>query len=163
MMNIKKESVVYISFTSKDDTGEVMDEIPQNEPLPFIFGRNQIIPGLESQLEGKIEGDEISVVLKPEDAFGEYNEELVKELSMAAFEDFEDLEVGSEIELEVETDEGDITTIGRVLSLSKEDVTIDLNHPLAGKKLHYEVKVLAVRDQTAEEMDMGTIKEFFPT
>ncbi|MEC8677905.1 MAG: peptidylprolyl isomerase [Candidatus Margulisiibacteriota bacterium] len=162
-MDIKKESVVYISFTSKDENGDVMDEISKSNPLPFIFGRNQIIPGLESKLEGKIEGDEISVVLKPEEAFGDYNKDLVKELALDAFDEVEDIEVGSEIELEVETEDEDVVALGRVLEISDTNVVVDLNHPLAGKTLHYDVQVVAVREQTAEEIDLGTIKEFFPT
>ena len=159
-MKIDESKVVYIAFQLKGDDGEIIDQATAEDPLPFIFGKGQIIPGLENALSGKSKGEKFDVSLSPEEAFGSYEEEYVQEATKDMFEDVGEIKLGMDIEVEMNTEEGEMAALGRVVKIEEDKVFIDLNHPLAGKKLDYSVEVINVRDQTPEEEDLGTIKEF---
>ncbi|MEK9727992.1 MAG: peptidylprolyl isomerase [Candidatus Margulisiibacteriota bacterium] len=159
-MKIDQDSVVYIAFELKNDAGEVIDKATTEDPLPFIFGKAQIIPGLENALLGKSKGDNLTVELSPEDAFGDYEEEYIQEANIEMFNELGEIKVGMDIEVEMSTDDGPMAALGRILSIEDDKVFIDLNHPLAGKKLNYSVEVINVRELTPEEEDLGTIKDF---
>lgn len=152
-MKIAKNSVVAIDYTLKDDQGQVLDSSEGQEPLHFIHGVGQIIPGLENALEGKTKGEELKVSIKPEEAYGEVNNDLVQDVPKAQFGDIDPLEVG--MQFEVETDAGPV--IVAIDKIDGETVTVNGNHPLAGKTLHFDVKVDTVRDATAEELDHGHV------
>ena len=158
-MKIENDRVIYIAFTLKDESGNLLDEAPQDEPLPFIYGRGQLIPGLESALKDKQVGESFEVTLTPEEAFGTHEEELLQVATKDMFEDIDPIEIGMDIEVEMTTDEGEMMTLGRVVKVEGDDVLIDLNHPLAGRVLNYNVNVIDIREMTAEEQDLGIIKE----
>jgi FKBP-type peptidyl-prolyl cis-trans isomerase SlyD len=152
-MKITKNSVVAIDYTLKDDQGQVLDSSEGQEPLHFIQGTGQIIPGLENALEGKAKGEELKVSIKPEEAYGELNNDLVQDVPKAQFGDIDPLEVG--MQFEVETDAGPV--IVAIDKVEGETVTVNGNHPLAGKTLHFEVKVDTVRDASKEELEHGHV------
>ena len=99
------------------------------------------------------------LVIEPEDAFGEYDEAYVQEASKDMFDQIDDLIEGMDVEVEVETEEGNTLAMARIKSIKDNKVTLDLNHPLAGKTLDYSIEVISTREMTAEEQDIGNIRE----
>lgn len=150
-MKVEKNKVVSIHYSLKSDSGELLDTSEGKTPLPYIHGNGQLIPGLEKELEGKEKGDELKVVIPPAEAYGEYTEENVFVVSKDGFQGEEELAPG----LQVQLDTGNGTAVGVVTKVEGENVTLDLNHPLAGANLHFEVSVEDVRDATKEEMEHG--------
>lgn len=152
-MTITKNKVALIHYTLKDDNGEILDSSEGRDPLAFIQGIGNIIPGLEEKLEGKVVGDKIETIITPEKAYGEYSEENVHIVPLQSFQPDGDekLEVGMQVR--VETNQG--VSLADVSKIDGEEVTLDLNHPLAGETLHFNVEVIDVRDATKEELDHG--------
>ena len=150
-MKVEKNKVVSIHYTLKSDKGDLLDTSDGKSPLPYIHGTGQLIPGLEKKLEGQETGAELNVVIPPEEAYGEYNEEQVFVVGKEGFQGEEELTVG----LQVQLDTGDGQAIGVVTKIEDENVTLDLNHPLAGATLHFDVKIEGVREATQEELDHG--------
>lgn len=150
-MTITKEHVVEIDYTLKNDAGEVLDSSQGNQPLTYLHGANNIIPGLEKELEGKTTGDELEVSVAPAEGYGERIEEAVQEIPKQALAHLTDLQVGSQ--LQAETPDG--MQVLTVLEMNDENVKVDANHPLAGQNLHFAVKVVSVRKATDEELQHG--------
>jgi FKBP-type peptidyl-prolyl cis-trans isomerase SlyD len=153
-MKIASNKVATLHYTLKDDKGALIESSVGNEPLTYIHGIGNLIPGLEDKLEGKTVGDKLSVVVKAEDAYGERDEELIEEVERAEFDDGEELEVGKEFQYDDE--DGNVFHV-RVVKIDDKMVTIDGNHPLAGQTLAFEVEVLGVREATAEELEHGHV------
>ncbi|MFC9998800.1 peptidylprolyl isomerase [Nocardia sp. NPDC127526] len=151
-MLIGTDKVVSIDYTLTDDAGDVLDTSAGEAPLLYLHGADNIVPGLERALDGKTTGDEVDVVVEPEDGYGEYVAELVSVVNRDMFEGMDELEVGMEFEAETPDGEGQIVT---VVEVDGDDVTIDGNHPLAGERLHFRVTVVDVRDATADELAHG--------
>ncbi|ADV68853.1 FKBP-type peptidyl-prolyl cis-trans isomerase [Deinococcus maricopensis] len=149
-MNITQDKVVELEYVLKVD-GEVVDQSEPGEPLIYLHGHNNIISGLERALEGKAVGDELSVTVNPEDGYGEHDEENVQTVSRADFDE-EEVEVGAQYF--AQADDGSVMPF-TVVDVQGDEVTVDFNPPLAGETLHFDVKVLAVRDATAEELEHG--------
>jgi len=147
-MQIATNSVVSIHYTLKDETGEVLDASEGREPLDYIHGSGQIIPGLESALEGRSRGEEFSVVIEPENGYGNRNETLVHEVPKSEFETPDEIEVGMQFRV---GDEGG-TLIMVVAGIGDEVVTLDGNHPLAGVTLSFDISIADVREATEEEI-----------
>ena len=147
-MQIGKDSVVSINYTLKDDSGEVLDTSDGREPLDYIHGSGQIIPGLENALEGKSKGEELAVVIEPENGYGTRDESLVHEVPKSEFEVPDEIEVGMQFRV---GDEGG-TLIMVVSGVGDEVVTLDGNHPLAGVTLSFDVSIADVREATEEEI-----------
>ena len=154
-MEIKAQnSVVGIKYDLTEvGKNEILDSNRDSIPLEFITGKEQIIPGLESQLVGMKEGDSAKIEVKAADAYGEYNEEAIQTLPKEQFEGIE-LEPGMSLYGQAE-DGRQIQVI--VKSFTDSDVTIDYNHPLAGKDLLFDVVVSSVRFATPDEMDSGVV------
>lgn len=148
-MKIEADKWVVIDYTLKNDAGEVVDSSVGSEPLGYLHGNGFIIPGLEKELEGKDAGDKFSAVIKPEDAYGERDEALVMKVPKDRFEGVDHLEIG--MNFQVQTPQGPI--IVRIIELGDE-VTIDGNHEMAGKTLHFEIEVKEVRNATEEELNL---------
>ena len=147
-MQIGTNSVVSIHYTLRDETGEVLDASESREPLDYIHGSRQIIPGLENALEGKSKGEELSVVIEPENGYGTRDESLVHEVPKSEFEVPDEIEVGMQFRV---GDEGG-TLIMVVAGVGDEVVTLDGNHPLAGVTLSFDVSIADVREATEEEI-----------
>ena len=146
-MKITKNSLVTLEYTLKDEDGEVLDSSLEMGPLEYIHGFGMIVPGLESALSGKDSGDELSVVVAPKDAYGEFDESLIFKVDKKQFPPDVKIEVG----MEFETD-GPHSRAVRVIEIGDDTVTIDANHPLAGETLHFDVKVVSSRMATDEEI-----------
>ncbi|MFW5741501.1 MAG: FKBP-type peptidyl-prolyl cis-trans isomerase [Myxococcota bacterium] len=147
-MKIQNDSYVAIDYRLTNDQGEELDKSEPNEPLAFIFGRGLMIPGLEKQLEGMDEGESASVTVEAEDAYGPVREELFRDLPKEDFPD--DLELKPGMHLRAMGPHGPMTLT--VKAVQDDDVTIDLNHPLAGQRLHFDVKVIESREATDDEI-----------
>lgn len=154
-MNIANNRVVNIHYTLRDAQGEVLDSSEDRGPLAYIQGIGNLIPGLERELEGRIKGDRVKAVIAPSEAYGEYDDNLVHLVPLSGFQsaDGEQLEVG----MQVQVDTGQGHAIAMVTSIEGNDVTLDLNHPLAGTELHFDVEIMSVREATDEELDHGHV------
>ena len=153
-MTIAANKAVSIDYTLTNDAGEVIDSSAGGAPLVYLQGAGNIIPGLEKALEGKAVGDELTVAVEPEDAYGEYAAELVSTLSRSMFEGVDELEVGMQFHASAPDGQMQIVTIRE---LDGDDVIVDGNHPLAGQRLNFKVKVVNVRDASEEEVAHGHI------
>lgn len=152
-MQITKDKVAIIDYTLKNEAGEVLDSSQGGEPLAYLHGANNIIPGLESALEGQAAGDEIQVSVPPEEAYGVRNEALRQEVDKSQFSGVEDLQVG--MQFRVPSQQGDMVI--RVADIADDTVTVDGNHQLAGMTLHFDVTVKDVREATDEEKAHGHV------
>ncbi|MFD2177265.1 FKBP-type peptidyl-prolyl cis-trans isomerase [Veronia pacifica] len=148
---IEKDKVVVIEYTVQDLDGAVINSNESDEPMAFIFGAGQVIPGLETGLAGKAAGDAFDVRLEVEEAYGPRVEELVQEVQRAAFQGVDNIEEG--MVFTANGPKGDIQVT--VVSVTDDKVVVDGNHPLAGKGLHFVGKVVEVRDATDEELSHG--------
>jgi len=152
-MQVAKNKVVSIDYTLKNDAGEVIDSSEGHEPLFYLHGAQNIVPGLESALEGKAAGDRIQVSIAPAEAYGERNEALQQAVPREAFQGVEDLEVGMQFRAESDAGQQIVT----ITAIEGDEVTVDGNHPLAGETLNFDVTVVEVRDATAEELEHGHV------
>lgn len=150
-MNISDNCVASIHYTLTDNTGKVLDTSEGQEPLSYLHGASNIIPGLESALEGKAVGDKLTVAVPAADAYGLRSDDLIQELPSSMFTGIDKVEVG--MEFHSETEHGlQVVTVTKV---DGEQVTIDGNHPLAGIDLNFDVEVTEVRAATEEEITHG--------
>lgn len=147
-MKISKDMVATIEYTLTDEKGEIIDSSEGNEPLAYLHGAKNIIPGLESQLEGKKAGDKLEVTVQPKDGYGEINETLVSVINSSQFQGVPELKEGMQFTAKTEQGEYVVT----VTKIDGDQVTIDANHALAGVTLNFAVEVVGVREATAEEL-----------
>ena len=152
-MTISENKVVQMHYTLKSNQGHVLDSSEGKEPLAYIQGIGNIIPGLEKQLEGKTTGDKLTAVVEPAEGYGERNDGLVHVVPKNGFQGDEELVEGMQVQ--VETNNG--VSIAMVTKIDGEDVTLDLNHPLAGMTLHFDVEITDVREATKEELEHGHV------
>jgi len=152
-MTISQDQVVSIHYTLRDDAGELIDRSAEGEPLSYLHGHGNLIPGLERALTGREAGDRLQVKIAPTDGYGEYNQGLVQQVPRRALKGIDDLQVG--MRLQAQTPQGPRAVT--VTQLSGDLVTLDGNHPLAGKSLNFEVEVAAVRPATEEELAHGHV------
>ena len=152
-MKIAKDLVATIDYKLTDDTGEVLDTSEGEEPLQYIHGHGNLIPGLEQELDGKEPGDSLTAVVGPEDAYGVYDEELVFSVEKDRFDDASELEVGTHFQAEI----GDEVKLCTVIEMSDDDLKVNANHPLSGMTLHFEVTVREVRAASEEEREHGHV------
>lgn len=141
-----------MNYTLKNDNGEIIDSSADSQPLAYIHGIGFLIPGLEDELEGKQKGDKLSVKVAPENGYGEHQEELVFRAPRSEFPEGEIIPG-----MEVELDMGEETAVALITEVTEDQVTLDLNHPLAGQHLHFDVEVISVRDASDDELDHGHI------
>jgi len=152
-MKISKQKVVSFDYTLTDNSGEVIDSSAGHEPLAYIHGSGFLIPGLENEMEGKKAGDAFQVTVQPEEAYGVRDDSLVKEVERDMFGDVEQLAAG--MQFQAETEDG--IEVVTVTAVNEDTVVVDGNHPLADVTLNFDIKVVDVRDATAEELDHGHV------
>jgi len=150
-MQISDNSVVAIEYVLTGDDGEVIDTSEGREPLVYLHGHSNIIPGLEKGLEGREVGAELSVKVQPAEGYGDYKDQLVQDIPKEAFAGQEKVEPG--MSFRAESKAGPMTVIVR--EVGEESVTIDGNHMLAGKVLNFAVEVKSVRPATEQELEEG--------
>jgi len=153
-VTIADKNVVSIHYTLTDTDGETLDSSSGRDPLMYLHGAQNIIPGLESALSGKAVGDHVEVTIQPEDAYGEVDSELVQLVPLDAFDGIDNIEAG--MQFEARSPEGDAQVVV-VREVNEQGVVIDGNHPLAGQVLHFDVVVEAIRDATEEEIAHGHV------
>lgn len=153
-MQIAKHAVVSMHYTLKNDQGQVMDSSTGREPLTYMHGANNIIPGLESALDGKAQGDNISVRIAPENAYGVRDPALMQRVPKSAFQGVPEIKPG--MQFRSQTPQGQMQVV-TVTAIEGDTVTIDANHPLAGIPLNFEVSIVDVRAATAEEISHGHV------
>ena len=148
-MNIKENVFVSFDYCLTLDSGEEVDKSPEGKPLGFITGSGQIIPGLEKEMMGMSVGDSVKISVEPEDAYGPVNPQLFQEVKREQFP--ADMEIKPGMTFQSQGPQGPM--IINVSEIKDENtVVIDLNHPLAGKRLHFDVNIAEVRDLTPEEL-----------
>ncbi len=152
-MTIAKDRVVTLDYNLKDADGELIDSSEGGEPLVYLHGNDNIIAGLEKHLLGKSAGDEVACVVPAKEGYGERDESLVFTVSKSDFGEGAAIEPG--MQFEAHGEEG--AQIVTVKTVAGDEVTVDANHPLAGEELHFTVKVVDVREATAEELAHGHV------
>ena len=146
--------VIGIEYTLKDaNSGEQLDTNVGQAPLEFISGKGQIIPGLEDKLVNMELNEQADVMVAAKDGYGEYNEEAVQNLPK---EQFAGIELKEGMTLYGTGEHGETVQVV-VKSFSDSDVTIDYNHPMAGRTLMFSVSILSLRDATEEEVETGVV------
>ena len=153
-MQISEQKVVTMNYEVVDDQGQLIDRSEEGGPLAYIHGNGQLIPGLETALDGRGKGDKVAVDVPPEQGYGERDEEGVQTVARDQFDDSVEIEVGMQFEAEDDDEGHQIVTVAAV---DGENITLDTNHPLAGKNLRFEVEILDVRDASAEELSHGHV------
>tara|TARA_A100001015_G_scaffold29062_1_gene32303 strand:- start:3342 stop:3821 length:480 start_codon:yes stop_codon:yes gene_type:complete len=151
-MKIEKGKVVLMHYTLKNDKGDVLDSSIGKEPLGFIHGHGQLISGLEYVLTGKKKGEKFTTVVQPEDAYGDKQNDLIQQIPLSQFDNKDAVKVGVQFQTN-----GPDQAIATVIAVDKEEATVDLNHPLAGQELYFDIDVQEVRDATQEEVDHGHV------
>ncbi|HKD52841.1 MAG TPA: peptidylprolyl isomerase [Steroidobacteraceae bacterium] len=152
-MSITQDQVVSIHYTLRDDGGEIIDRSVDGEPLAYLHGHGNLIPGLERELTGKNTGDRLQVRIAPAEAYGDYDRELVQQVPRRALKGISNVRVGMRLQTQSAQGARAVT----VTAISGDMVTLDGNHPLAGKSLNFEVEVAGVRAATEEELSHGHV------
>lgn len=152
-MAIARDSVVTIHYTLKDDDGAVIDSSASGEPLAYLHGHGNIVPGLERELTGRDVGDKVSVRVPPAEGYGEYDQDLVQSVPRRALRGIKDVKTG--MHLHAQTEQGPRTLT--VTHIAGDMVTLDANHPLAGKHLNFDIQIEDVRPATDEELSHGHV------
>jgi FKBP-type peptidyl-prolyl cis-trans isomerase SlyD len=152
-LTIKKDSVVTFNYTLKDDDGTVIDSSSADEPLAYLHGHGNLVPGLERELEGKAAPDKLSVKVTPADGYGEYSRERIQKVPRRTLKGIAKITVGMRLHAQTEQGPRPVT----VTAVTGDMVTLDGNHPLAGKNLNFDIEILDVREATAEELEHGHV------
>jgi FKBP-type peptidyl-prolyl cis-trans isomerase SlyD len=152
-MQIAPDAVVSIHYTLTDDAGGTLDSSAGGEPLAYLHGKGNLIRGLEDALTGKQAGDKLQVTVAPADGYGEYDKALVQNVPRRSFKGVGNVQVG--MQFQVQSPQGArMVTVTRVAG---DMVTVDGNHPLAGKNLNFDVEIAEVRTASEEELAHGHV------
>lgn len=152
MSTVEEGKVVFIHFTLTNDAGVVIDSSDGNEPLIYLHGADNIVPGLERELEGKKVGDKVQAVIPPEEGYGDREPGGTQQVPRSEFPGDMEIEVG--MPFHAETGDGHMITVW-VTDITPTYVELDMNHPLAGETLHFDVEIIQIRAATEEEMEHG--------
>lgn len=146
------KKVVLIEYTLKDDAGAVLDSSEGRSPLAYLHGANNIVPGLEKAIEGKLAGDTFEVTVTADEGYGQYDQRMIQNVPVRKLPEKRP-RIGSM--LQVDTQAGPRRVV--VKALKGDYASLDFNHPLAGKALHFKITVVGVREPTAEELEHGHV------
>jgi FKBP-type peptidyl-prolyl cis-trans isomerase SlyD len=152
-MQIGDQKVVTLHYTLTDNDGKVIDK-SEDGSFAYLHGASNIIPGLEEALTGKSAGEEMSVSVSPEQAYGVRDESMLQQVPKKMFEDASQIAVGTQFHAQGPNGEMLVVT---VLEVEEEHVIVDGNHPLAGVELNFDVKIIDVRDASEEEVEHGHV------
>lgn len=154
-MQVADEKVVSIHYTLTDESGTTIDSSRGGEPLEYLHGAGNIVPGLEQALAGKEAGDHLNVDVPPAEAYGDRQEGLLQAVPISAFQGAGEVQPGMRFRAEG-PDGSRIITVAKV---EDDQVTVDANHPLAGVTLSFDVEVVEVRNAKAEEIEHGHVHD----
>ena len=150
MTKIDANTVAAVHYTGTfPDSGEMFDTSREGEPLTFLVGHRQMIPGFEREIMGAEEGDSRSFTLEPEDAYGHPSDELIQEVPSSMFPEDMPLDLG----MMLMSDAGPF----RIVAITDSTVKCDFNPPMAGKTLHFDVEIVTVRPASEEEIAHGHV------
>jgi FKBP-type peptidyl-prolyl cis-trans isomerase SlyD len=153
-MALQVNKVVTFNYVLKDENGELLDSTEKGGPFSFISGNHQILPGLEEAIGNMIIGSKKNIKLAAADAYGEYDENAVQKINRSLFPEEAELEIG--MTYFAHSPEGQHLQFV-ITKIENEDITVNFNHPLAGKNLEFDVELLDVRDATPEEISHGHV------
>ena len=162
-MKIQKDKVIAVSYELEVE-GKIADKASSEAPLEYIHGTGMLLPKFEAALDGKVAGDPFEFTLTPEEGYGVYNPKYLVSLPIEAFQI--DGKVHEELlvvgrTLPMLNSEGQVVS-GTVAAVDEKSVTMDFNHPMAGKTLHFTGKVESVREATEKELREGLHGEYLP-
>lgn len=149
---VADKTVVTFHYTLRDADGEVLDSSEGEEPLIYLHGADNIVPGLERQLVGKKVGDKLTAVVSAQEGYGEHDGEEPQKVPLSDFP--EDAEIEEGMEIVAEDDDDELHPLW-VVEVGDDYVLLDHNHPLAGVELHFDVEITAIRAATKEELEHG--------
>lgn len=152
-MNITENSVVQMHYKLTNTDGLLLDSSEGREPLTYMHGKQMLISGLENQLEGKEKGAKFTAAVPAAEAYGEKNPQMIHVVEKKNFQG--DGELAPGLQIQIDTDQG--MQMAVITNVEGEAVTIDMNHPLAGMNLSFDVEIVDVRPATAEEIDHGHV------
>lgn len=152
-MNIADQTVVALQYTLKNATGEVLDQASREDPLRYLHGAGNLIPGVEKALAGSAAGAKVEATVSPEEGYGQRDDQLMIQVPRAELPEG-DLQPGMQFQVQHEGGVGVVT----LTAIEGDTVTLDGNHPLAGETLHFEMEVVEVRAATAEELEQGHVQ-----
>jgi FKBP-type peptidyl-prolyl cis-trans isomerase SlyD len=150
--SIAAGKVVSLDYSLKNDAGEELDASSAEQPLLYLHGADNLIPGLEKALDGKAVGDALELSVPPEEGYGEKEETELQSVPKSSFPEEMPLEPG--FAFAVENEAGEPVPLW-IVKVEGDQVFVDMNHPLAGQTLHFKVKVLAIREATDDEKSHG--------
>lgn len=153
-MEIADRRAVTITYTLRDDADKVLESSEGRDPLTYLHGVGNVVPGLEKALTGKKTGDVVKVSLTPTEAYGARDEKRVRNVPLRKLPE---AKVRAGQRYRVQTERGPIMVL--VTAVKGDYATVDMNHPFAGMNLHFDVTVVGVREATAEEMEHGHVHE----
>lgn len=151
-MQVADNSVVFFHYELRNDQNEVVDTTEGEEPIPYIHGKQQIVPGLEEAMLGHKAGDKFDVCVPPEKGYGLHDEDKLFDVDRALFAGMADLAVGSMCEMTNEQGQPEVVTVAEI---GDEVVTVDANHPFAGQVLTFAIEITSVREATETELENG--------
>ncbi|GIK59419.1 MAG: peptidylprolyl isomerase [Ignavibacteriota bacterium] len=153
-MALMTNKVITINYTLKDKEGNLLDSTDNGGPFSFITGNMQVLPGLEEALVSMIIGSKKNIKLAAADAYGEYDENAIQKVNRSLFPEEAELETG--MTYFAHSPEGQHIQFV-ITKIENDDITVNFNHPLAGKNLEFDVELLDVRDATPEEISHGHV------
>jgi FKBP-type peptidyl-prolyl cis-trans isomerase SlyD len=152
-MQIAERTVVSIHYTLTNDAGETLDSSEGSEPLVYLQGFGNIIPGLEKALVGKQTGDRLNVRVEPAEAYGEHDPKLIQQVPRRAFQGVNEVKAG--MRFQTQGPNGPSSVV--ITRVAGDMVTVDGNHPLAGQNLTFAVEIADVRAASEEEIAHGHV------
>lgn len=150
-MKVEKDKTVVINYTLTDDDGNILDSTKNQEPLSYVHGVGQLIPGLEKALDDKVAGDNIEVKIAPADGYGERDENAIQEIPREEFKGVDKIEPGMQFHSHGNGGHQIVT----VTKVADDKITVDTNHPLAGANLNFEVSIVEVKETEPHSCGCG--------
>lgn len=154
MSVITKNQVVTFHYTLKDKEGQQIDSSVGGDPMLYLHGHGNIVPGLESEMESKKVGDKLKVHVSPDKGYGQYDSE--KRFCIERSHLPSDVEIQPGMVLELHAEDGD-RMMAAIVAVDQKLIEVDANHPMAGVDLHFEVEILDIRPASPEEIEHGHV------
>lgn len=152
-MIVEKHKAVSINYVVYNDNDEMIDSTQNHGPLMYLHGASNILAVLEKALEGKTQNSRVRVSVPPTEGYGEYIEEMAQSIPLSEFPDADKIKVG--VQFQLDTPQG--PRIATITAVEDETFTLDMNHPMAGMTLHFDIEVADIRDATPQEIEQGQI------
>ena len=152
-MTIKENKVISFHYTLTNQQGEQLESSRDQQPMTYLHGANNIIPGLETAMTGKTAGEEFQVTIEAAEAYGERQDDKIHRIPAKHFKNLKQLKPGQIVSLQTQQGQMQVT----VVKIGRFNVDVDANHPLAGQDLTFDVEVTEVRDASEEETTHGHV------